>query len=321
MTKSNGKPFELLQWEDPDGVSPVGLPERHEYWRYVGYVYVVELSNGLIKIGRTANPRKRMEQHLRQAGPFELKIVRLWLSVVHRDPVQVEKLLLSYGRQHSTAQVLDEYFKGLGFASTVRFAATVDHEPVTEVTLAELAKQEREAREASPFFQATRAAMQGRTPTSSATPQTPGARLVAAVLGANSDGSIRLPDSLDADLSVLEPLISQVAQLRNLNGQVEALDPTWMDMVETLVVSMVTTEFNILRQRMYKENLKHLWTPLIDLCDEVRPWSGLRCDDCGSEAHAFRGGWICSGCGRKDPETEEQVAHTTDYLFAIEGGR
>jgi hypothetical protein len=311
MTQSSGSPkFELLRWERPEGVSPVGLPKRHEFYRSVGHVYVFELSNGTIKVGRTANPWQRMEQHLKQAAPFELRVVRLWLSVPHLDAAEVERHLLGYARQNAAGQVLDEYFTGLDFDSIARFAASVPFKPADDAALAELARLEREAHEASPFVQAMRAARQREQAEAAAAvkpPRTPAASLIAGVLGENPDGSIRLPETLDTDVSILAPLIDRIAQLRSVSGQTEISGPNWMDMVETLVVGMVTTEFNILRQRMYQENLKHLWAPLGDLAEECEPWSGLRCDDCGSEVLVSEEGRICSGCGQEEPEPEDEA--------------
>lgn len=342
MTKSNPRAhFELLRREEPNGVSPKGLPQRHEHWRYVGYVYVIEMSNGITKVGRTANPSKRMEQHLRQAGPFELKIARLWLSIAHRDPVQTEKLLLGYGRQHAASQVLDEYFKGLSFKATVRYASEVPFTPIDEDEIAETTKREQRP---SLFFRphelAAAAKLDSTPPDFADWART----LIGRLFGREADGSYpraaTMLTSGVSNASEAEDLWNTLLELADLRGCcLECiLQKTPIDTLAGMISELVKTEALLLEQHARKHGHAHLLRSNEEIIRQALPADDPRFDterDPSSDYWEYNpevGYSLCTKQGDVLDIVDELPpgavvggprgnAHTTDYLFAIEGGR
>lgn len=281
MSESSGSPslaqsakpdFELLRIENQRGIPLRNLPGRHRHYREAGHVYVIELSNKTIKAGFTANPKQRMEQHLRQGGPFQIKIVRLWLSVAHPAPAKTEESLLRFARQNCKAQILNEYFRGIDFNKMVRFASFLPFEPITEALSAELSRLEQEQHDASPIVQVTRVVKarmeeeaRARAAAEPLTPSAHARNYLAGFFGWDESGALRLPASISGEESSVAGIIEQVEQLRDLNGQVPVDDPDWLDMMETLTLAAITSEFQALRSRAYRENMRHLWSPLREL--------------------------------------------------------
>lgn len=232
MTKSTGRTrFELISMEDMRGVSLARLPGKHEHHRYVGHVYVIELSNGIIKVGKTANPIERISEHATAAAPYDFKIVRLWLSIAHRNPAEVEKLLVAYGRRSRSRRVREEYFKDLDFAKVVRFANGIDYQPIDPAEIAEMLRLERAC---SPFGAVSLAEEVDVL----AVAQDHIARL----FGRKPDGSYEAPIVFKAGSA--EELRAVLGQLAKAKGRpIEGvLNMTWLDMLEGLVSQVVRNE-------------------------------------------------------------------------------
>lgn len=111
-----------------------------------GYVYAVEFSTGIIKVGRTNRPRVRVADHLRDAQKFGGSIEQLWLSVEHVNYIDNERSLIqNLGRAHSGY----EYYSGLDFNAVVEQAEALSFGVLNDEGRARyLADEERAAQEA-----------------------------------------------------------------------------------------------------------------------------------------------------------------------------
>lgn len=92
----------------------------------LGVVYVFELSNGRVKVGRTQNIQKRMTQHESIARLYaNEKIVKSWHSMKHYNFKDNERLLIQFfgGYSEWTGNVkfdsVVEYAKGLAYKTTL----------------------------------------------------------------------------------------------------------------------------------------------------------------------------------------------------------
>lgn len=83
-----------------------------------GYLYVIEFSTGLVKVGMTRNPKARMRSHADEAARFGCVITSLWLSDQHENYRENEAELISaLGQpQHGS-----EYFQ-IAFTTAVAAA-------------------------------------------------------------------------------------------------------------------------------------------------------------------------------------------------------
>ncbi|MEO3856194.1 GIY-YIG nuclease family protein [Acrocarpospora sp. B8E8] len=273
LAKASSPNFELLDWVSPKGVGPVGLPKRHEYYRYVGHVYVIQLSNGTIKIGMTANPCQRVEQHLKQAGPFELRIVRLWLSIAHRNPVQVEKLLLGFARENSKGQILDEYFKGLNCDAMVEFARGVQFAPIDPEEIAAVLKAERER---IPIFGHVNYDPPTSPPVDPVADLPEHARTVISQLfGRNADGSygFKPPAEMEASVETAEAAWDVACEIADARGCCLecVLQRTPLDFLKETLLAIVEAEASRLAQHVH-EHGQHGWvTPFGEAIKRALP--------------------------------------------------
>ncbi|MER7280457.1 GIY-YIG nuclease family protein [Dactylosporangium sp. NPDC000244] len=86
-----------------------------------GYLYVIEFSTGVIKVGQTADPRRRLPEHRRDADAFKVAIVNFWISPAHWNYLDNEIDLINRCMQVSS-RARREYFRDLSFVTAVGFA-------------------------------------------------------------------------------------------------------------------------------------------------------------------------------------------------------
>lgn len=82
-----------------------------------GYVYVILASNGNIKIGRTANPYKRIQEIKNYANQFDVTLKRIYITPPNPFYVNLEEEL---HRRYEQARYKGEWFKGLSFEEVSR---------------------------------------------------------------------------------------------------------------------------------------------------------------------------------------------------------
>lgn len=101
-----------------------------------GYLYAVALSTGLVKVGRTVNPRGRLGSHISHAHKVGVDVLDLWLSPRHQNYAANERELI---RRLGTAERGSEYFRR-EYADVVRIAESLSYDTLTD--------DERQARDA-----------------------------------------------------------------------------------------------------------------------------------------------------------------------------
>lgn len=98
--------------------------------KWGGYVYILLFKDGLLKVGFTANPAKRIDTHRGHSEGYGNPIVKGWLSPLHDNGIESEKELISRGTYWATSVNKSEYFAGIQFGRLVSFAQRLSFAPV-----------------------------------------------------------------------------------------------------------------------------------------------------------------------------------------------
>jgi hypothetical protein len=96
-----------------------------------GYVYVVEYTDGLLKVGRTIRPAARIATHKEHGDSFGNAMVRVWMSPPHVNFAANELTLIRAVEKMASVQRRKEYFVGCPFLAAVGLAQQLvyDHGP------------------------------------------------------------------------------------------------------------------------------------------------------------------------------------------------
>lgn len=98
--------------------SPPILPLHKGSDGQKGYVYIIEFSTGIIKVGRTTSPRQRIKSQLYVASKLGVEAINIWLSGWHENYKTNEVELLSRLGSPSRGE---EYFRD-SFSKAVKIA-------------------------------------------------------------------------------------------------------------------------------------------------------------------------------------------------------
>lgn len=88
----------------------------------VAYLYVIEYSTGVVKVGQTRDLDKRMASHATMALAHGAKILRRWTSPAAGSPRAAEAAVISFCRKRWTTQAGAEYFAGANYCEIVEYA-------------------------------------------------------------------------------------------------------------------------------------------------------------------------------------------------------
>ena len=96
-----------------------------------GYVYIVEFTDGTLKVGRANDLRVRLSRHLGDAEKFNLSIARWWGSPLHRNYASNEKKLIDFAVGEGERSGGREYFTGVSFSAIRSFASSLPMSPTS----------------------------------------------------------------------------------------------------------------------------------------------------------------------------------------------
>lgn len=99
-----------------------------------GYVYAALYSVGVMKVGRTKQPRQRFSVHKQIGEAFGATITRVWLSPLHLDYNTTEQQVLDQAEHLCTSIYLSEYFRGVDFDELTSFAEALHYAPMPAAT-------------------------------------------------------------------------------------------------------------------------------------------------------------------------------------------
>jgi hypothetical protein len=96
----------------------------------LGYLYVIRFSTGVVKVGQTAHPRRRLFEHRRDAAAYKVNVVRFWISEAHPNFLANETMLINLCAGVS-ARAKREYFHEVEFDVAVGLASSLATEAVS----------------------------------------------------------------------------------------------------------------------------------------------------------------------------------------------
>jgi hypothetical protein len=99
-----------------NGVDPLTLPRNADGH---GYLYVLQFSTGLLKVGCTRNPYTRMSNYRTTLTPFDITINECWVSRPHPGYLATELDLIAAASEMASDSRQSEYFLGVDFGRLV----------------------------------------------------------------------------------------------------------------------------------------------------------------------------------------------------------
>lgn len=97
-----------------------------------GYVYVIEFSTGMVKVGMAKNIARRIGQHEKEARNHAATIAHSWISDAHTTWEANERSLISFCSKRFGAPASgSEYFMAADFNVIVAYAQTLDFPELT----------------------------------------------------------------------------------------------------------------------------------------------------------------------------------------------
>lgn len=133
-------------------VTEAGKPARNAS---EGYIYVLELADGAVKVGQTRNPTSRLKHHAKEAERFGSAVLRSWVSPLHSEYEANERHLIDWCARSATRRRGRETFEGLAVEDVIRYAESL---PMDRSPKGEALKREAEA---ETFAQGMLALLQG----------------------------------------------------------------------------------------------------------------------------------------------------------------
>lgn len=104
-----------------------------------GHVYALAFDSGGVKVGRTQNIKRRLNQHRCDARRFGLTVTDEWASPLHLEWYTNEDTLKRLAAKLGGAPLSPEYFNGTDYAALVSTAATLPFTPpLAEITEARM---------------------------------------------------------------------------------------------------------------------------------------------------------------------------------------
>lgn len=88
----------------------------------IGTLYVYELDNGTVKVGRTSQPDTRMAKHTAAAKAHGRVIQRYWSSQPHENSDASESVLIDMMKLDATGVIGREWFLGVSFVRATEYA-------------------------------------------------------------------------------------------------------------------------------------------------------------------------------------------------------
>lgn len=87
-----------------------------------GWLYVIEFSDGVVKVGRTTDARQRIKRHGWDAKARGAEICSWWISVLHSNTSETERIMKECCSRHWSLFDGDEYFADADFDMAVTYA-------------------------------------------------------------------------------------------------------------------------------------------------------------------------------------------------------
>lgn len=221
-----------------------------------GVLYILEYGDGMIKVGRSAQPQKRVEHLVLQVARLAgVSFVRGWMSPAHSNYIDNEAALIGRGQYWATTVRGNEYLLGVKFETLVKFAGTLVYD-------APLQGPE----------SLWRGGMFGPTPSIAPDGPPDDCWHRPAERGVGRDFPLPAP-TVEGDYDALIPALKQAAEAAEIPEE-QVLDWSWFDAYKQLLDSklkayeaQLRTDLERVRARILSEGRVDLFDPMVP--DEV----------------------------------------------------
>lgn len=105
------------------------------------FIYVVEFTTGVVKVGRASHQSQRVAEHGRSAEKHGAAITRSWVSERHKEYARNETALIAFCAERWSLAGGKEYFAGANYGEVVKYAQTLPMTLITEADLDEFDRQ------------------------------------------------------------------------------------------------------------------------------------------------------------------------------------
>jgi hypothetical protein len=214
-----------------------------------GYIYVIEFTDGTIKVGTTNNPPARLAAHRRSSISFGIDISRRWFSGIHENRLENEQLLIQAARALGGSSPTVEFFKGVRFDDIAGIAKRLKYTQV-DIEAARAAQQEK--------FQWLQR-MAARCPPIQPRPWND---IIGDMFGRDQD-QYNVPEK---DSVVPLALVEELATLKRVRIE-EVLDMDFIDLLEGTIRNIVSTEAMKLRAYAIENRRKDLLAIVSDFLE------------------------------------------------------
>jgi len=102
--------------------------EKVKLGRNEGYIYVVQFAGGVVKVGKSNDPRLRIRTYIQHARLYGGSVLNAWISPPHEAFGAMETLLIEYCAKRGQVACGREYFNGLEYGSVVAAAGRVNYQ-------------------------------------------------------------------------------------------------------------------------------------------------------------------------------------------------
>jgi hypothetical protein len=104
------------------------------------YIYVIEFTTGVVKVGQASHKEQRVADHTRTAQKHGTAVARSWVSAEHQEYAQNETALIAFCAERWPLAGGREYFANADYDEVVEYAGGL---PMTRLTEADLDEYER----------------------------------------------------------------------------------------------------------------------------------------------------------------------------------
>lgn len=240
------------------------LPAEFGGLKENGVLYILKFDDGMVKVGRSAKPQRRVESLTSQVERLAgASFSRGWMSPAHSNYIDNEATLIGRGKYWATGVRGNEYLLGVKFESLVKFAGTLVYDAPLQGP-------------AAPW----RGSLFGPTPSSAPDHPSDDRWHRPAERGVGRDAP--LPDPMaEQDYGALIPILKQAAEVAGLPEE-QVMDWSWFDLYEQLSSARLKTyeaqlraDLARVRARIISERRADLFDPMLP--DEiVWDWFGDR---------------------------------------------
>ena len=94
------------------------------------FIYVVEFSTGILKVGFSNEPNQRIAAHRVESRRFRADVLRTWVSPAHEGGKANEHALIAWCSRSGINETGNEYFRDVEFDDVVAYAKSLSYPPV-----------------------------------------------------------------------------------------------------------------------------------------------------------------------------------------------